>query len=301
MSTCNFVITRGANKGNPCGKNVKEDLRCSKHLNFGVNTPKKEVEKKRKFQCPYVFGKGKNKGQQCPKRCLSYEGCFRHKDLIAKQPRTKDVKDPVEALTEQVEEMTLEETDPVEALTTKLSNLNVSKKVFKSKEIIEDSDEELEEEEECVAGPSQPDSEEETVSRKPKSNVSLFNAPKKPESPPRPTKGPIRKPTRTVESCPKLQAAIAKLQASKKEKPQIRRLTTEEQQTFETRKKNIRKIKNSIEPNSQYVIDEVKQKLADKLEESIVEEYGDDCDQDEDGEMNHEADEMTWGDEEVEC
>ncbi len=106
-----------------------------------------------------------------------------------------------------------------------------------------------------------------------------------------------------MESNPKLQAAIIKLQASKKEKVQIRRLTTEEQASIETRKKNIRKIKKSITPNSQYVIDEVKQKLADKLEESIVEEYGDDCDQDEDGEMNHEADEMTWGDmvDEVEC
>ena len=66
-------------------------------------------------------------------------------------------------------------------------------------------------------------------------------------------------------------------------------------------RKNNRKIKKSITPNSQYVIDEVKQKLDDKLEESVVEEYGDDCDQDEDGEMNHEADEMTWGDVEVEC
>ena len=284
MSTCNFVITRGANKGNPCGKKVKEDLRCSKHLSSGVKAPKKVVEKKRAYQCPYVFGKGKNKGQQCPKFVEGPSGCFRHKDLIAKQPRTKDVVDPVEALVEQIEEMTVEESDPVEALTTKMSNLNVSKKVFKSKEIIEDSDEEAEEaEEECVAGPSQPESEEECVagpsqpeseesdeeiplkkrklplqqnvvkemvkariikeqeeSIKPKSDVSLFNAPKKPESPqspPRPTKGPIRKPTRTVESCPKLQAAIAKLQASKKEKPQIRRLTVEEQQTVETRKK----------------------------------------------------------------
>jgi hypothetical protein len=316
MSTCNFVITRGANKGNPCGKKVKEGgLRCSKHLNSGaVKAPKKVVEKKRKFQCPYVFGKGKNKGQQCPKKCLSLEGCYRHKDLIAKQPRTKDVVDPVEALAEQVEEMNLEESDPVEALTSKMSKLNVDKvdkvdkKVFKSAEIIEDSDEEAEEE--CIVGPSQPDSEEEIekVSRKPKSGVSLFNAPKKPESPqspPRPTKGPTRKPTRKVESCPKLEAAVAKLEASKKEKPQIRRLTAEEQQTVETRKKNIRKIKKTIVPNSQYAIDEVKQQAVDKLEESLVEEYGvemnDECDQDDECETNYEADEMTWGDVEVEC
>lgn len=131
---CQFVLTRGKNKGETCGKkNVKGSHFCTTH-NKKSDEPKqpekenkeKEVEKEtekeeKSCECKYILTRGKNKGDKCGKKTVKdAHYCATHNKKEEsdsegekeekKQRKRKDKKEEnVEEVIEEVEEKVEEE------------------------------------------------------------------------------------------------------------------------------------------------------------------------------------------------
>ena len=143
---CQFVLTRGKNKGETCGKkNVKGSHFCTTHKKS--DEPKKnekenkeeteKVEKENKeeksCECKYILTRGKNKGEKCGKKTVKDANyCATHnKKEDSDSEREKEEK--VEKVEDKVEEVIEEKVEKVEDKVEEVIEEKVEKKQEKVK------------------------------------------------------------------------------------------------------------------------------------------------------------------------
>jgi hypothetical protein len=172
-TVCQFVLTRGKNKGETCGKkNVKGSHFCTTHNkkpqeseNKKENSEKepeqneKETENKeeKSCECKYILIRGKNKGEKCGKKTVKdAHYCATHnkkeesdseseKENDKKQRKRKDkieeqVEEKVEKVEEKVEKVEEKKEEKVEKVEKQVDEVEEKKenKKYKKKEVNKD-------------------------------------------------------------------------------------------------------------------------------------------------------------------
>jgi len=164
-TVCQFVLTRGKNKGETCGKkNVKGSHFCATHNKKPQESENKKEEKSDKepeqnekdtenkeeksCECKYILTRGKNKGEKCGKKTVKdADYCATHNKKEEsesdsekeekKEKKQRKRKEKTEEKVEKVDEKTEEQEEKTEEKVEKVDEKKENKK-YKKKEVNKD-------------------------------------------------------------------------------------------------------------------------------------------------------------------